>query len=137
MKIAKTLLPVIIIAGICYVLFVVPTAVHTQATKPAVARIWQGRVSIANGDAYEKYVKENGVPKMTSAAWNLGIQILKRPTTEAVEFVIISYWESRDAIKKVVGDDIEKAFSLPRDSEFLLEPVTTVKHYQVAYSQLK
>jgi heme-degrading monooxygenase HmoA len=136
MKIAKALLPIIVIAGICYLLFAVPT-VHTQPTKPAVARVWQGKVSIANGDAYEKYVKENGVPKMTSSPGNLGIQILKRPTSEAVEFVIISYWESRDAIKKVVGDDIEKAYSLPRDSEFLLEPVTTVRHYQIAYSQMK
>jgi heme-degrading monooxygenase HmoA len=135
MKILKALLPIIVIAGICYLLFVVPTEVYTQPGKPAVARIWQGRVSTANGDAYEKYVKENGVPKMTSAAGNMGIQILRRPTSDAIEFVIISYWESRDAIKKVVGDDIEKAISLPRDSEFLLEPVTTVRHYQVAYSQ--
>ena len=135
MKRIKALFPVIVIAGICYQLFAVSTPVHTQTMKPAIARIWQGRVSVAKADAYEKYVKENGVKQMTSAAGNMGIQILRRPTPEAVEFVIISYWGSRDAIKKVVGEDIEKAFSLPRDSEFLLEPVTTVRHYQIAHSQ--
>jgi hypothetical protein len=50
---------------------------------------------------------------------------------------VITYWESKDAIKKVVGQDIDRAYSLPRDPEFLLEPVKTVSHYQIALNKLK
>jgi heme-degrading monooxygenase HmoA len=136
MKIVKPVLPLILIAAVCF-LIVAPEILHTQTSKPAVARIWQGRVAAAKADEYEKYLTSEGVPKMTSTPGNLGIQVLRRPASEAVEFVVISYWESRDAIKKVVGEDIEKAYSLPRDSEFLLEPVKTVKHYQIKHDEHK
>lgn len=137
MKKVKFVLPILLIAGICFLIFATPDILHTQTAKPAIARIWHGKVSLAKADEYEKYLTENGVPKMTSTPGNLGIQVLRRPTTETVEFVVISYWESRDAIKKVVGEDIERAYSLPRDSEFLIEPAKTVQHYQIKFSQLK
>lgn len=137
MNIVKPIVPILLIIGIGLLIIATPQILHTQTEKPAVARIWQGRVAVAKADEYEKYLTENGVPKMTSTAGNLGIQVLRRPTPEAVEFVVISYWESRDAIKKVVGEDIERAYALPRDSEFLLEPVKTVRHYQIKFSQLK
>jgi heme-degrading monooxygenase HmoA len=106
---------------------------HAQAAgKSAVARVWQGRIFTAKADEYEKYLAE-GVQKMISAKGNLGVQIMRRPAGDAVEFVVISYWDSRESIKKVAGEDIDKAMSLPRDSEFLLEPVTTVRHYDIVY----
>jgi heme-degrading monooxygenase HmoA len=137
MSLFKPIVPCLIIIGICFLIFAAPETSHTQTSKPAIARIWQGRVSTEKADEYEKYLTENGAPKMTSTAGNLGIQILRRPSSDAVEFIVISYWESQDAIKKVVGEDIERAYSLPRDSEFLLEPVKNVRHYQIAFSELK
>jgi heme-degrading monooxygenase HmoA len=137
MSLVKPIVPLLLIIGICFLIFAAPETSHTQTAKPAIARIWQGRVSIAKADEYEKYLTDNGVPKMTSTAGNLGIQILRRPASDAVEFIVITYWESRDAIKKVVGEDIDHAYSLPRDHEFLLEPVKTVRHYQIALSELK
>jgi heme-degrading monooxygenase HmoA len=137
MNILKSVVPILLITGICFFIFAAPEVLHTQPAKPAIARIWQGRVSTAKADEYEKYLTENGVPKMTSAAGNLGIQVLRRPTSDAVEFVVISYWESKEVLKKVVGEDVERAYSLPRDPEFLLEPVKTVRLYNVALSNLK
>lgn len=132
MKVAKLILPIVVITGIYFLL---TDAIHSQSAKPAIARIWQGRVAIAKADEYEKYLNEAGVPKMTSALGNLGMQILRRPTSDEVEFVVISYWESQEAIKKIVGDNIDRAISLPRDPEFLLEPVTTVRHYQIVFNK--
>jgi heme-degrading monooxygenase HmoA len=138
MRVVKPVVPIVLIIGICFLIFAAPEISHSQkAAKPAIARIWQGKVSPAKADEYEKYLKDNGVPKMTSTAGNLGIQILRRPSSDAVEFIVITYWESEDAIKKVVGADVDKAYSLPRDSEFLMEPVKTVRHYQIALSELK
>jgi heme-degrading monooxygenase HmoA len=137
MNILKSVVPILLITGICFFIFAAPEISHTQSAKPAIARIWQGRVSAAKADEYEKYLTENGVPKMTSAAGNRGIQVLRRPTSDAVEFVVISYWESKEVLKKVVGEDVERAYSLPRDPEFLLEPVKTVRLYNVALSNLK
>ena len=122
----------VLFLAICF--FAVQMETGQTQSKVGIARMWEGRTSVAKADAYERYIEENGVPGLKSAAGNLGVQILRRNNPTAVEFIVISYWESRDAIKKVVGEDIERAYSLPRDPEFLLEPVTTVRHYQVTYT---
>ena len=133
---AKSIVPILFVAGIWILIFTKPATLYPQTPgKPAIARLWQGRTSIAKADAFEKYLQQVGVHQMTSASGNLGIQIFRRPTPEAVEFIVLSYWESRDAITKVVGEDIERAFALPREPEFLLEPVTVVRYYQVVLSQ--
>ncbi len=126
---------VLLISGVCFLLLSVSFTPPTQAAVQGIARVWEGRTTHAKADAYETYLKEVGLPQMTSAKGNVGIQLLRRPTSDAVEFVVISYWESREAIKKVVGEDIERAMQLPRDKEFLIELVTTVRHYQVVHSQ--
>jgi|GEM_PF-5654841 len=130
--ISKTTWLAVLFVAFCF-LAVQPQVTHSQE-KVGIARIWEGRTSVAKADAYGRYLMDVGVPQMKAASGNLGIEVLRRNNPEAVEFMVISYWTSRDAIKKVVGNDIERAYSLPRDHEFLLEPVTTVRHYQILYT---
>ena len=47
------------------------------------------------------------------------------------EFLLISLWESFDAIRKFAGPQIEKAVYYPKDKEFLLELEPHVVHYEV------
>jgi heme-degrading monooxygenase HmoA len=131
-RISNSVWFIALLMAVC--IFAVQPQTGQSQGKVGIARMWEGRTSVAKADAYERYLQENAVPQMRSAAGNLGIQILRRNNPTAVEFIVISYWESRDAIKKIVGEDIERAYSLPRDPEFLLEPVTTVRHYLVTYT---
>ena len=130
--ISKSVWAVVIFLALCF-LAVQPQVTHSQG-KVGIARMWGGRTSVAKADAYASYLSDAAIPQMKAARGNLGLEILRRNTPNAVEFIVISYWESRDDIKRVVGDDIERAFSLPRDPEFLLEPVNTVRHYQILYT---
>ncbi len=105
------------------------------APKAVVAREWKGRVSPARADEYYRYLLE-GVTKIGSVPGSLGAQLMRRDEAGAVEFTVISYWESRKAIEAYAGRDIEKPRHLPRDREFLLELPTRVLHYDVTYSDL-
>jgi hypothetical protein len=60
---------------------------------------------------------------------------MRRNEASAVEYVI-SYWESREAIKAYAGQDIEKPRHLPIDRELLLELPTRVLHYDVTHADL-
>ncbi len=53
------------------------------------------------------------------------------------EFIVISYWEGLDAIRRFAGDDIEKTHHLPKDAEYLLELEPTVKHHEVVLNEWK
>jgi heme-degrading monooxygenase HmoA len=103
-----------------------------------IARVWEGRVPDNKADEYFRYLYNVGVKQMQNTKGCLCVQVFRRPVQgeNVSDFQVISYWESRDAIKKLTGADIEQAWSLPRDREFLVEPVNVVKHYQIMYSDV-
>ena len=95
-------------------------------SKEVIARMWHGRVLTSRADEYYAYLKEAGINKIEAIEGNLGAQVFRRNNGKETEFTVISYWESRDAIKKFAGDDIEKTHFLPKDKEYLLELEPTV-----------
>lgn len=98
----------------------------------AVARMWRGRVPNAKADEYQRYLDTQGVQKLRAIAHNLGAQMFRRPLGDGTtEFVVISYWPNRDAIRAYAGNDIDKVHDLPRDKEFLIDPEKTVRHYDI------
>jgi hypothetical protein len=46
-------------------------------------------------------------------------------------FLLISLWESWNAIRSFAGEDIERARYYPQDAEYLLELEPKVTHYEV------
>ena len=134
---------VLLVGLICIVLFGLSVGAgplgggHPRPDSPrtVVAREWRGRVASARADEYHRYLLE-GLTKLRSTPGNLGVEAMRREEAGAVEFVVISYWESRKAIEAYAGRDIEKPHHLPRDREFLLELPTRVLHYDVAYTDL-
>jgi heme-degrading monooxygenase HmoA len=109
----------------------------TRQPRKAVARIWHGRTLTSKADEYYEYLKESGIKALEAIPGNLGAQVLRRSEGKNTEFIVISYWESRDAIRKFAGDDIEKTRVMPRDREYLLEIETTVRHFDVLLDDRK
>jgi heme-degrading monooxygenase HmoA len=96
--------------------------------KAKIARIWQGRTTNARADEYEKYLSEAGIKKIAETEGNLGVQVMRYSKDEITEFITISFWANREAIKRYAGEDIEKPHHLPRDAEYLLELPESVKN---------
>ena len=86
---------------------------------PAIARIWRGRTTRARADAYQAYLYEHGLKPLEHKA--LGVQLLREDRADESEFVIISYWESVEAMSRFAGKDPRRIHHLPRDAEFLIE----------------
>ncbi len=111
-----------------------PPAAEAQSRPPKmVARIWHGRVLTKNADVYNAYLQKAGVEKIEAIHGNLGAQLLRRTEGKVTEFMVISYWPSREAIHAFAGTDIEKTHNLPRDNAFLIELEPTVKHFDVVH----
>ena len=47
--------------------------------------------------------------------------MLRRAEGDRTEFLVVSYWESIDAVKRFAGEDYQKPVLLPRDREFLVD----------------
>lgn len=126
---------ILIVVAIFIVLFTLSspfTKSLAQTTSSAtVARMWHGRVPVAKANEYTTYLNEAGIKKIRAIEGNLSVQMFRRTENDVAEFYVISYWESRDAIRKFAGNDIEKASFLPRDREYLINPELRVKHFDV------
>lgn len=96
-----------------------------------IARTWRGRVPAAKADAYHRYLLETGVEDYQSIAGNRGVHVLRRLEGDEAHFLLITFWESWEAIRAFAGDDVEKARYYPEDEAFLLELEPTVTHFEV------
>ena len=82
------------------------------------ARIWRGRTSRENADAYQRYWLESGTaPLIEQGA--VSVEMLREDRETETEFVTISWWRSLDEMAP--GGDPYLVHHLPRDREFLLE----------------
>lgn len=92
---------------------------NSGMARARIARIWRGRTTRANADAYEPYLYEEGIKPLQQKA--LGVELLREDRATESEFVTISYWESVEAMSGFTGGDPNKIHHLDRDAEFLIE----------------
>lgn len=96
-----------------------------------IARMWRGYTRDEDIDDYLEYLQQTGVREYTSTPGNRGCQVLCRRDGQRAEFLLISLWESVDAIRAFAGDEIEQAVFYPEDDRFLVERDLTVSHFDV------
>jgi heme-degrading monooxygenase HmoA len=96
-----------------------------------IARIWRGRTREADQDTYYGYLQKTGLADYRATKGNQGVWVLRRVYDGTAEFLLISLWDSWDAIKAFAGPDYEDAVYYPEDRKFLLELEPHVTHYEV------
>jgi heme-degrading monooxygenase HmoA len=96
-----------------------------------IGRTWHGRVPAAKADAYHAYLFRTGVPDYEATPGNRGVHVLRRIEGDVAHFLLLSLWDSYDAIRAFAGEEIERARYYPEDAEYLLELEPTVTHYEV------
>jgi heme-degrading monooxygenase HmoA len=96
-----------------------------------IARIWRGTVREADQDTYYEYLQATGLKEYASIAGNRGVFTLRRVADGKCEFLLLTLWESWDAIRSFAGPDYEKAVYYPEDEKFLLALDPHVTHYDL------
>ena len=97
-----------------------------------IARVWRGVVRAEDATAYAAYVQRTGIEGYQRTPGNRGAWLLWRANGDQAEFITMSLWDSRAAIERFAGQDIEKAVFYPEDDQFLIEKDLLVRHYEVA-----
>jgi hypothetical protein len=104
-----------------------------MAEKPVrIARIWRGRTTRGNADAYAAYLYEHGIKPLEKTA--LGVQLMREDRADDSEFMTISYWESVEAMSRFAGKDPNRIHHLDRDPEFLIELPDRVQVLEIVSS---
>lgn len=96
-----------------------------------IARTWHGIVPASRADEYVEYLKKTGIPEYKATPGNLGVFMLRRIEGDKAQFLLLTLWDSEEAIKRFAGSDMEKAKYYPADMDFLLELEPNVTHFEV------
>ncbi len=96
-----------------------------------IARLWKGRTSASDGEAYVEVLKRTGVEACRATPGNAGVFVLYRIRGEVAEFQFLSLWDSHAAIRRFAGPEPERAVYYPEDDAYLLEKEPEVAHFEV------
>jgi len=96
-----------------------------------IARIWRGVTPAAKADAYLEYMHRTGLSEYRDKEGNQGAFVLREIRDDRAEFVVLSLWESLEAVKTFAGDEIETPVYYPEDDQYLLWREPKVAHYEV------
>jgi heme-degrading monooxygenase HmoA len=98
-----------------------------------ICRIWHGWTTPENADAYERLLRSEifqGIAARRIPGYH-GIELLRRPAADSVEFVTLMWFESIDAVRAFAGADYEVAVVPPAARALLGRFDARSAHYEV------
>ncbi len=98
-----------------------------------IVRMWHGMVEASKADEYAEFMKERAVPDYSSVDGLKKLLFLKDVKADVAHFLLVTHWDSMEAVKKFAGENPEKAKYYPEDDDYLLEKEDTSALYQVFY----
>ena len=98
-----------------------------------IARTWRGATKAKDADAYLDYLHQTGLAEYRKVEGNRGVLALRRVANDRAEFLLVSFWDSEQAVHRFAGPDLERAVFYPEDERFLVSRDERVAHYEVVF----
>jgi heme-degrading monooxygenase HmoA len=96
-----------------------------------IARHWRGLVKRERADAYVEHLQSKTLPQLVQLAGFHDARVLRRDLPQGVEFLVVTIWESLDAIRAFAGNDVERAVVPPEARDMMIEYDRAARHYEV------
>jgi heme-degrading monooxygenase HmoA len=96
-----------------------------------IIREWRGRARHSQADAYPKHFRERVISELRHVRGFIGAQLGRRAVDGQLEFLVLTQWQSMDAIRAFAGADVGKAVVEPSAAAALVEFDDRVRHYEV------
>jgi heme-degrading monooxygenase HmoA len=81
--------------------------------------------------AYEKHLLELTLSELKGISGFVDVALHRREFEEGVEFVVITRWESMEAIMKFAGSDIQAAVVPAEVAAMMIEYDRRARHFEV------
>jgi heme-degrading monooxygenase HmoA len=102
-----------------------------------IARVWRGETTKANAEAYRGFVTSKIFRSLEKISGYRGANLLQREDQEGFEFLVVTHWESMQAVRQFAGENVEAAVVEPEAQAILSDFDAFVRHYEVAFDSVK
>jgi heme-degrading monooxygenase HmoA len=97
-----------------------------------IARVWRGWTKPENGDAYEEFLRASVFPGLTArVAGFRGGYVSRRDADGDVEFLVVTLFDSLEAVRDFAGEDYEVPVIEPEAVRLLSRNDDRAAHYKV------
>jgi heme-degrading monooxygenase HmoA len=96
-----------------------------------ISRHWRGLARTSQADNYVRHLRTETFPALRRLPGFVSASILSRRLGEAVEFLVVTQWESLDVISGFAGADPEAAVVPAEVAEMMIEYDRRVRHFEV------
>ncbi len=96
-----------------------------------MVRWWSCRAPLEKAEGYVSFFREKIVPQLREIDGHCGASVLQRPLEGEVEILVLTRWDSMDAIRAFAGEDPTRAVVEDEAKVFLNEFDSRVKHFEV------
>lgn len=99
-----------------------------------ISRHWKGITHSHEGENYRHHLLEVTFPKLSTLQGFLGASVLLRPVPEGIQFLVITRWQSLEAIRLFAGEAIETAVVPPAVQAMMVSFDAKVEHFELTAS---
>jgi heme-degrading monooxygenase HmoA len=94
-------------------------------------RAWRGYAAVTEAQAYPRHLLHSVRPQLEQLAGFRGLYLLRRRSADEIEFLVLTLWDSMEAVRAFAGEKPELAVVEPEARAALLRFDSTVIHYDV------
>jgi heme-degrading monooxygenase HmoA len=96
-----------------------------------ISRQWRGLAKSNQAQKYVKHLRTETFPALRKLPGFVDAGILSRPLGAGVEFLVMTRWESLDAIAKFAGPDPEAAVVPAEVAAMMIDYDRRARHFEV------
>jgi heme-degrading monooxygenase HmoA len=96
-----------------------------------IARHWRGWTKPEDADAYETLLTGKVLPELKNIEGYHGGYVFRHNRSDEVEFVVINFFDSLEAVQRFAGPDYSTAVFEPEAKQLLSRIENFATHYEV------
>src|SRR5262245_54583594 len=96
-----------------------------------ISRHWRGVTKPQEADNYVRHLRRDTFPQLSRIPGFVSASILRRAVAAGVEFLVVTTWQSIEAIRQFAGDSADVAVVPMVVQEMMVDYDRTVAHYEV------
>lgn len=98
-----------------------------------VVRLWHGRTKASDADTYAEFLKARAAPDYGSVEGLRKLLFMRRRDGDVEHFLLVTLWDSMDAVTRFAGPPADRAKYYPEDDDFLLEKEEATTLYEAFF----
>src|ERR1700691_1121224 len=96
-----------------------------------ICRLWRGLTRSEEAEHYVEHLRRQTLPRLRELPGYVGASILRRQVDRGAEFLVVTRWESLQAIGQCAGADYTGAVVPAEVQRMMIDYDRSVRHYEV------